>query len=135
MLPRLDVIDGVPPVILDYLTALEQAGFSGDISSGYADRLLMATDNSVYQLVPQAVLFPCTSGDIVLLCKVAADARFHEVHFVPRGGGTGTTGGALGSGVVVDLSRHMNRVLEINIEEGWARVEAGVIKDQLNACL
>ncbi|MFP1527574.1 FAD-binding oxidoreductase [Escherichia coli] len=48
--------------------------------------------------------------------------------FTPRGGGTGTNGQALNQGIIVDMSRHMNRIIEINPEEGWVRVEAGVIK-------
>src|SRR3712207_7221092 len=55
--------------------------------------------------------------------------------FAPRGGGTGTNGQSLTDGLVVDVSRHMNRILEINVAERWARVEAGVVKDQLNAAL
>ncbi len=55
--------------------------------------------------------------------------------FTPRGGGTGTNGQALNQGIIVDMSRHMNRIIEINPEEGWVRVEAGVIKDQLNQYL
>ncbi len=53
----------------------------------------------------------------------------------PRGGGTGTNGQALNRGIIVDMSRYMNRIIEINPEEGWVRVEAGVIKDQLNQFL
>ncbi|MDN3683389.1 FAD-binding oxidoreductase [Vibrio sinaloensis] len=52
--------------------------------------------------------------------------------FSPRGGGTGTNGQSLTTGIVVDLSRHMNKVLEINEQEGWVRVQTGVVKDQLN---
>jgi FAD/FMN-containing dehydrogenase len=57
------------------------------------------------------------------------------VKLAPRGGGTGTNGQSLTDGLVVDVSRHMNRILEINVAERWARVEAGVVKDQLNAAL
>src|SRR5699024_4792412 len=53
----------------------------------------------------------------------------------PRGGGTGTNGQALNQGIIVDMSRYMNRIIEINPEEGWVRVEAGVIKDELNQYL
>ena len=58
-----------------------------------------------------------------------------RLKFTPRGGGTGTNGQSLTDGVSVDLSRHMNAILEINAEEGWARVQAGVVKDQLNAAV
>ncbi|EGH17661.1 oxidoreductase, FAD-binding protein, partial [Pseudomonas savastanoi pv. glycinea str. race 4] len=58
-----------------------------------------------------------------------------QVVLTPRGGGTGTNGQSLTDGVVVDLSRHMNNILEINVEERWVRVQTGVVKDQLNAAL
>ncbi|MCO4789692.1 hypothetical protein DK293_13760, partial [Vibrio cholerae] len=64
--------------------------------------------------------------------KISSKPEFERVTFSPRGGGTGTNGQSLTKGVVVDLSRHMNRILEINPQEGWVRVQAGVIKDQLN---
>ncbi|BBI54425.1 hypothetical protein HORIV_68460 [Vreelandella olivaria] len=53
----------------------------------------------------------------------------------PRGGGTGTNGQSLTDGIVVDISRYMNRILEIDVENRRVRVQAGVIKDQLNAAL
>ncbi|UNA34117.1 FAD-binding oxidoreductase [Klebsiella pneumoniae subsp. pneumoniae] len=72
---------------------------------------------------------------MALLARVAAEPRFKSLIFTPRGGGTGTNGQALNSGIIVDMSRYMNRIIEINPEEGWVRVEAGVIKDQLNQFL
>lgn len=60
---------------------------------------------------------------------------FLVVDFTPRGGGTGTNGQALNRGIIVDMSRYMSRIIEINPQEGWVRVEAGVIKDQLNQFL
>src|SRR3712207_3606546 len=67
--------------------------------------------------------------------RLAAEPRFGGVVLAPRGGGTGTNGQSLTTGLVVDVSRHMNRILEINVEERWVRVEAGVVKDKLNAAL
>lgn len=95
----------------------------------------MATDNSVYPLLPDAVIFPRSTADVALLARVAAEPRFKSLIFTPRGGGTGTNGQALNGGIIVDMSRYMNRIIEINPEEGWVRVEAGVIKDQLNQFL
>lgn len=60
---------------------------------------------------------------------------FQGLSFIPRDGGTGTNGQSLNRGVIVDMSRYMNRILEVNTEQGWVRVEAGVIKDQLNQYL
>lgn len=95
----------------------------------------MATDNSIYQLLPDAVVFPRSTADVALVGRLAGLESFKSLVFTPRGGGTGTNGQALNRGIVVDMSRHMNRILEINPEQGWVRVEAGVIKDQLNQYL
>ncbi|EIE1224809.1 D-2-hydroxyglutarate dehydrogenase YdiJ [Vibrio vulnificus] len=132
MLPRLNSQSDVDPVVLSFLKELEQAGFNGDIESHYASRLAVATDNSVYQQLPQAVLLPKSTQDVALICKLSQNALFERITFSPRGGGTGTNGQSLTKGIVVDLSRHMNKVLEINEQEGWVRVQAGVVKDQLN---
>jgi FAD/FMN-containing dehydrogenase len=107
-------------------------GFEGDISHTYADRTVFATDNSIYQLTPQAIVFPRHELDVVRVAKLAGEQRFSAVSFSPRGGGTGTNGQSLTDGIAVDLSRHMNAILEVNAREGWARVQAGVVKDQLN---
>ncbi|RJX72953.1 FAD-binding oxidoreductase [Vibrio sinensis] len=132
MLPRLHSKPDVDSIVLSFLEELKAAGFSGDIETQYASRLAVATDNSVYQQLPQAVVHPKTTQDVILLGKVSIKERYESVKFSPRGGGTGTNGQSLTTGVVVDLSRHMNQVLEINAEEGWVRVQTGVIKDQLN---
>lgn len=135
MIPKLSQAPGVSQQVLDFLQALTQAGFTGDSATGYADRLTMATDNSIYQLLPAAVVFPRTSNDVVLLVTVAQQPAFASLHFTPRGGGTGTNGQALNSGIIVDMSRYMTAILEINPDEGWVQVQAGVIKDQLNQFL
>ncbi|QDP01255.1 FAD-binding and (Fe-S)-binding domain-containing protein [Thalassotalea sp. PS06] len=135
MLPRLDVDDLVSPLYQKYLQTLKSSGYRGDISCQYSARLAVATDNSVYQQIPQAVLHPKTVDDIAILTSLAGLEKFHEIQFSARGGGTGTNGQSLTPGIVVDLSRYMNRILELNIEERWVRVQAGVVKDQLNEFL
>ncbi len=135
MIPQISQAPGVVQLVLNYLQALEQQGFTGDTATGYADRLTMATDNSIYQLLPDAVVFPRSTADVALLARLAAEERFQSLIFTPRGGGTGTNGQALNQGIIIDMSRYMNRIIEINPEEGWVRVEAGVIKDQLNQYL
>lgn len=132
MLPRLHSKTDVDPVVSSYLSTLKAKGFSGDIETQYSSRLAVATDNSVYQQLPQAVVHPKTTQDVVLIGEVSSQPEFERVTFSPRGGGTGTNGQSLTKGVVVDLSRHMNKILEVNQEEGWVRVQTGVIKDQLN---
>ncbi|ENI4487087.1 FAD-binding oxidoreductase [Vibrio fluvialis] len=132
MLPRLHLQSDVDPVVLTFLHELEAAGFSGDIETQYSSRLAVSTDNSVYQQLPQAVIHPKSTYDVSLIGKLSTKPEFERVTFSARGGGTGTNGQSLTKGVVVDLSRHMNQILEVNPEEGWVRVQAGVIKDQLN---
>lgn len=135
MIPRIPQAPGIVQLVLDFLDLLRQDGFNGDLATSYADRLMMATDNSIYQLLPDAVVFPRSIADVVLMCRLASEDKFKSLTFTPRGGGTGTNGQALSTGIVVDLSRYMNHILEINLQQGWVRVEAGVIKDQLNQYL
>ncbi|WP_100753968.1 D-2-hydroxyglutarate dehydrogenase YdiJ [Vibrio salilacus] len=132
MLPRLHSQSDVDPIVLTFLKELKNAGFSGDIESQYSSRLAVATDNSVYQQLPQAVVHPKSTRDVALIGKLSTQSDYERVTFSARGGGTGTNGQSLTKGIVVDLSRHMNKVLEINQEQGWVRVQTGIIKDQLN---
>ncbi|EKY4211489.1 FAD-binding oxidoreductase [Vibrio alginolyticus] len=132
MLPALPLQVSSNPVVIKFFNTLKQLGFKGDTDARYTTRLSMATDNSVYQQLPLSVVFPANHHDVVILGKVSARDEFKHLTFSPRGGGTGTNGQSLNSGIVVDLSRYMNRVLEINEQEGWVRVEAGIVKDQLN---
>ncbi|WP_439238964.1 D-2-hydroxyglutarate dehydrogenase YdiJ [Lonepinella sp. BR2919] len=135
MLPRLKDIPQLNPIVVDYLKDLQAQSFTGDIASNYADRLSLATDNSVYQLLPQAILFPKSVADVVRLTKLAQQEKYQALTFTPRGGGTGTNGQSLNNNIIVDLSRHMTGILELNVEQLWVRVQAGVVKDQLNQYL
>lgn len=118
-----------------FLDALAAAGFRGEIADDRATRTVLATDNSIYQRLPQAALFPRDVEDVRRIARLAAEPRFRQVVLAPRGGGTGTNGQSLTDGLVVDLSRHLTGILEINAEERWVRVQAGVVKDRLNAAL
>lgn len=133
MLPNLDPKSSLQSHYQRYIDTLASAGFKGDIEYSYSSRLAVATDNSIYQKLPQAVVFPTDIEDLCVIGQVGRD--FDDVKFSPRGGGTGTNGQSLTSGIVVDVSRHMNKVLEINPEQAWVRVQAGVIKDHLNDLL
>jgi len=135
MIPHLPPALDCPPSVLAYLSALEARGFTGEVSFDWARRVAGAVDNSVYQLTPSALLYPRHETDVTLALSLLADPQHRSVHLTPRGGGTGTNGQSLNTGVVLDLSRHMSEVLEVNLEEGWARVQAGVVLDQLNDLL
>ncbi|MBU2870903.1 FAD-binding and (Fe-S)-binding domain-containing protein [Colwellia sp. E2M01] len=132
MLPHISHQSHLPPLYNDFINTLKSHNFTGDINASYSARLAVATDNSIYQQLPQLVIQPRTKADIVLLTKTSSEAQFVSIKFSARGGGTGTNGQSLTPGVIVDLSKYMNKVLEINVEEKWVRVEAGVVKDQLN---
>lgn len=135
MIPKLSPQHSLEALYLDYLAKLEQSAFSGEIQTSYASRLAVATDNSVYQYLPQAVVFPKTSNDIKQICRLASASTFQSIKLSPRGGGTGTNGQSLTEGIVVDLSKFMNKVIELNVKERWVRVETGIVKDQLNSVL
>ncbi|MGB6137912.1 MAG: FAD-binding and (Fe-S)-binding domain-containing protein [Shewanella sp.] len=135
MLPLLSHKQTLEPIYLDYLDALEQSEFEGEIDKRYSARLIQATDNSVYQFLPQAVIYPLHQQDVELALTLASQPKYKSVTFSARGGGTGTNGQSLTHGLILDVSRHLNQVLEINVKQGWARVQAGVIKDALNDAL
>ena len=118
-----------------FLSALAAAGFRGEITDSYADRTVLATDNSIYQRLPQAAVFPRDAEDVACLARLAAEPPYRGIVLTARGGGTGTNGQSLTDGIVVDLSRHMNRILHIDPQGRRVRVQAGVVKDQLNAAL
>lgn len=118
-----------------FLDDLVKEGFRGEIGAGAADRIVLATDNSIYQRLPQAVVYPREASDVACVARLLAQPRHREVCVAPRGGGTGTNGQSLTDGIIVDLSRHMNRIIEIDSDNRRARVQAGVVKDQLNVAL
>jgi FAD/FMN-containing dehydrogenase len=102
----------------------------GELYFSTLDRAPYAHDASLYEIDPLGVVVPRTEDDVVTAVRYAAENRI-PVH--PRGAGTDTGGGALGPGLIIDLGRHLRRV--ISIEPDRVVVEAGVIPDQLNAQL
>ena len=111
MLPALDSQALIESNYQDFLTHLGESNFSVDIEYSYASRLVVSTDNSIYQQLPQAVVFSKSIEDLSLIGKTTNS--YVDVKFSARGGGTGTNGQSITSGIIVDVSRHMNQVLEI----------------------
>ena len=109
-----------------------EAAVDGEVRFDKVSRALYSTDASVYQIEPLGVVIPSTAEAVVRAVTIAAR---HEVPITPRGGGTSQAGQSIGAGLVLDTSKHLNRVLEINPGERWARVEPGVGLDDLNAML
>lgn len=115
-----------------FAAALRSTGFAGEIETDHALRAAMSTDNSVYQITPDVIVSPRDADDVARLTTVLARPEFAGLALTARGGGTGTNGQSLNRGVIVDLRRHMNRLLEVNTAEAWADVEPGMVLDDLN---
>jgi len=95
-------------------------------------RHIYATDASVYRMLPEAVAYPQTEADIQLLIEYA---RENHTHLIPRTAGTSLAGQVVGKGIIVDVSKHMTQIIELNEQEQWIRVQPGVIRDELNRFL
>ncbi len=119
----------------DFIEILRKQGFNGDCYLDEATRLLNATDNSVYQIMPLAVIAPKDKADIVCVMKLLNQPEFSELAITARGGGTGTNGQALNRSLILDCSKYLNKIIEINVDQEYVRVQPGVVLDQLNAAL
>lgn len=95
-------------------------------------KTLYATDASVYREMPLAVALPKNSDDIK---KLIAFANTENATLIPRAAGTSLAGQCVGNGIVVDISKYLNQILEINTNENWVRVQPGVVRDELNSFL
>ncbi|NRB63606.1 MAG: FAD-binding oxidoreductase, partial [Saprospiraceae bacterium] len=104
----------------------------GDLHYDSLLRTLYATDASVYRELPLAVALPKSSSD---LRHIINFAHRHKTSLIPRAAGTSLAGQCVGEGIVVDMGRYMDQILEINPQEKWVRVQPGVIRDQLNEVL
>lgn len=106
--------------------------FSGDVYTDVIHRVIYSTDASAYREQPLAVVYPKNSGDIV---KIVQFANKFTISLIPRTAGTSLAGQVVGAGMVVDVSRYMTEILELNVAEKWVRVQPGVILDELNIYL
>ena len=106
-----------------------QRRISGDVRFDDFSRVLYSTDASIYQMKPMGVVIPRNADDVQAAVEVAAK---HGVPILPRCGGTSLAGQGINTGLVLDFSKHMNQLLEVNAEEGWARVQPGIVLDHLN---
>ncbi|MFH9618740.1 FAD-binding and (Fe-S)-binding domain-containing protein [Streptomyces pratensis] len=113
----------------DLVRDLAQA-VHGDVESDATARALTTMDASNYRRVPQAVVAPRDAADVAETLRVC---REHATPVVPRGGGTSIAGQATGTGVVLDFTRHMRRVLELDPASRTAVVQPGVVLDDLRA--
>ncbi|MEK7754870.1 MAG: FAD-binding oxidoreductase, partial [Acidobacteriota bacterium] len=123
-----------PPAVLDAdsLRRELESRIEGDVRFDVIARALYSTDASVYQIQPVGVVVPRNRQDILRSLEIC---RRRRCPITMRGGGTSQCGQSIGSGLQIDISKYYNRLLEVNAEERWARVEPGIVLDELNAQL
>jgi len=109
-----------------------KTSLKGEVFVDEYTRLIYATDASAYRQMPQLVVRPANTEDIK---KLISFARSMKTSLIPRAAGTSLAGQVVGGGIVADISKHLNQVLEINVEEHWVRVQPGVVLDELNKIL
>ncbi|MEO6229128.1 MAG: FAD-linked oxidase C-terminal domain-containing protein [Ferruginibacter sp.] len=108
------------------------ANLEGDLFFDDTMRILYATDASAYRELPLAVAIPKSVED---LKKLILFAKENETSLIPRTAGTSLAGQVVGNGIVVDVSKNFTRILEVNTDENWVKVQPGVIRDELNMYL
>mgnify|MGYP001818450800 CR=1 FL=1 len=117
---------------LKEITHKLRSTLSGEVLDDDFTRGIYATDASIYQIKPKFVVFPKSEDDV---CQAIAFARQQKMTILPRGAGTSLAGQTVGESVVLDFSKHMNQVLEVNREQQWVRVQPGIARDDLNELL
>ena len=120
---------------MDYYASLFQSlesSLDGELQYDTVSGILYATDASDFREMPLGVVFPKHKRDIHSVIEFAS---IHSIPIIPRGAGTSLAGQVVGNGLVVDVSKYCNHILEINTEEQWVRVESGVVRDDLNRWL
>jgi FAD/FMN-containing dehydrogenase/Fe-S oxidoreductase len=115
----------------DMLTELSGT-LEGELFLDDTMRVLYATDASAYRELPLAVAIPKSVDD---LKKLIAFASANHTSLIPRTAGTSLAGQVVGNGIIVDVSKNFTKILELNPEEHWIRVQPGVIRDELNLFL
>jgi len=104
----------------------------GDLFWDETYKAIYATDASIYRKLPQAIAHPKSVNDIKLLIHFA---KTHKTSLIPRTAGTSLAGQCVGEGIIMDVSVYLNKIIEINLEEKWVRVQPGVVRDRLNQVL
>jgi len=104
----------------------------GQVYDDIIHKTIYSTDASAYKEMPQAVIYPKNVDDLKLIIQFATE---NKLTIIPRTAGTSLAGQVVGNGLVVDVSRHFNKIIELNVSERWVRVEPGVILDELNKFL
>jgi FAD/FMN-containing dehydrogenase len=118
----------LPEKSISLVRDLRQLLGSAKVQNDFPTLTAYAVDASIYRLTPQAVVMAESEDDIEATIRFSG-AR--GIPLTPRAAGTNLTGSAIGVGIIIDVSR-LNRVLEVNEQEGWARVQPGIVLAELN---
>jgi FAD/FMN-containing dehydrogenase/Fe-S oxidoreductase len=119
----------------EFLTALKNSTFSGEIQTDLTERLQHAIDNSIYIETPQAVLVAKSALDIQVILQILSTKPYHQLKISCRGGGTSAVGQSLNSGLVINTRQHLNNIININKEKKEVTVEPGITLEKLNQAL
>ncbi len=101
----------------------------GEVRFDQYSKILYSTDASLYQIEPIGIVIPHHKKDVLKTIKIAHE---RNVPILPRGGGTSLAGQAVGKAIIIDMSKYMNEIVEVNVDERWARVQPGIVVDELN---
>ena len=113
---------------LSFIPELKKS-IKGEVLSDEYSLGMYATDASIYQIKPLAVVLPLDEADVKNAIEIA---RNHQIKILPRGGGTSLAGQTVAEALILDFSKYMNKILEVNVGEKWVWVQPGLVRDELN---
>ena len=105
---------------------------AGELRFSKNDRILYSTDSSIFKVEPTGVVIPGSTEDVANVVRYCHE---NKIPITARGAGSGLAGGAINTGVIIDITKYMNRTLEINDDENWVRVQPGICQGPLNGQL
>jgi FAD/FMN-containing dehydrogenase/Fe-S oxidoreductase len=115
--------------LIPEIVAKLKSSITGEVKTDPITRVLYSTDASIHKIKPMGVVFPRNVDELISIVKLSKE---YNIPLVPRGSGSSLAGQAVGSGLIIDCSRYINRLVDINREERTAVVEPGLILDDLN---
>lgn len=115
--------------LIQEIVAKLQSTIAGEVKTDDVTRVLYSTDASIHKIKPLGVVFPRNTDELISIVNVCNQ---YNIALIPRGSGSSLAGQAIGSGLIIDCSRYINKLVRINREEQSAIVEPGLILDDLN---
>ena len=136
VLPRLTYKELLPKEVLDFARSLKkERDFKGEIRTDTSQRVVHSLDNSIYELIPQAVIYPRTEQGISAVLRLLKEPSYRKLSITAKGGGTSTNGQCLSSSLILDTSKYMNQILSLDLKAEQVRVQSGLVLDTLQRYL